>query len=91
MDREHAHRLWQSTLALKLVPAGPAALASLQAEWRAAGISQPDQERVLAAVREEPGDLERRQRLVRETRTLIRASGFDPDLLSTPAAGMRGL
>lgn len=91
MEREHAHHLWQSTLALGLVPTDPAALAPLQDVWRKAGLSAATQERLLGAAREETGDLERRQRLVRETRRVIRDAGFDPDLLSTPAARMLGL
>jgi len=91
MDREGAHHLWQSTLALGLLPAGPSALRPLRTLWDAAGLTAAAQERLVGAAAEETGDLERRQRLVRETRGVIHAAGFDPDLLSTPAAGMRGL
>jgi|GEM_PF-6145002 len=91
MDRERAHRLWQSTLDLRLLGDAPEAFEALRALWRDAGVADVDQARLLKAVSGEPGALERRQRVIRETRRLIRDAGFDSDLLSTPAAGMRGL
>lgn len=91
MDREGAHRLWQGTLGLGPLAADAPSRARLQALWRAAGVPGGEVERLLAALPLEAGDLERRHRVVRETRRWIRAAGFDPDLLSTPAAGMRGL
>lgn len=89
MERESAHRLWQSTLAFRLL--GEDAARDLGAVWSDCGVSAAQQERLAAALRSGSGPLERREAVIRETRRLIREAGFDPDLLSTPAAGMRGL
>lgn len=91
MDREQAHRLWQATLALRPLGTQPETFEALGALWRQAGVADADQARLLAALSAEQGSLERRELVVREMRRLIRAAGFEPDLLSTPAAGMRGL
>lgn len=91
MDRERAHRLWRSTLALGLMGDDPESFEQLEALWRDTGVRDSEQECIRRAVSRESGALERRQRVIRETRRLIRQAGFDPDLLSTPAAGMSGL
>jgi hypothetical protein len=58
--------------------------------WAEAGLGSADLEGLRQALAED-GDLARREALIRRTRLCIRRAGFDPDLLSTPAAGMRGI
>lgn len=90
MDRAQAHRLWLSTLSLGLVGADDATRRRLEAVWRQAGLDDADTGPLRDAL-SVADDLQRRTRIVRETRAAIRRAGFDPDLLSTPAANMQGL
>ncbi len=88
MTREQALRLWVGTLSRKQAPAS--ATAELLSLWAQAGLDDGDR-RALAQALREPDDSERRRHLIRQTRRLIIRSGHDVDLLSTPAANMRGL
>ena len=90
MDRAQAFRLWFATLELGLPDDAPATRARLQELWSAAGLDGAEREQLLGALGL-PDDLGRRGELIRRTRVCIRRAGFDPDLLSTPAAGMRGI
>lgn len=91
MDRERAHSLWQAVLEQREVPERPAEWEPLFSLWRGAGATAADCERLSAALRGATDPLQRRAVLVRQARRLIREAGLDPDLLSTPAAPMRGL
>ncbi len=86
MDRTQAHRLWFQTLSLREVGDGP----ELRALWAEAGLG-PDDIRALADAVAIPDDSDRRRAVIRATRLTIRHRGYDPDTLSTPAAGMRGI
>lgn len=90
MDRGQALRLWFGTLGLGADLEGPEARRRLEELWAQAGLGPKDREALAQALAMD-GDLARRDALVRRTRLCIRRAGFDPDLLSTPAAGMRGL
>lgn len=87
MDHQQAHRLWFSTLALGRDDLGAD---RLQGIWGEAGLTASET-RPLAAVLEEADVDERRRRLIQRTRLLLIGAGYTPDLLSTPAARMRGL
>ena len=88
MDRGQALRLWIGTLELGLD--GPETRRRLEDLWIHAGLAAAELEPLRRALAE-GDDLVRRENLIRRTRLCIRRAGFDPDLLSTPAAGMRGL
>lgn len=87
MNRGQAHALWFSTLALGREDVVPARLKPL---WSQAGLAAGETE-PLAQVLKEPDVDQRRRVLIRKTRMLLQAAGFVPDLLSTPAAQMRGI
>ncbi len=91
MDGTQAQRLWLGTLALTDLPrlTGARPPHELLGLWEAAGLDGEARERLAAALAADES-LTRRQRLVRETRRLLRLAGYDPDLVTTPAAeGMR--
>lgn len=90
MNRDQACGLWFSTLDLGPVDADPASRSRLEALWTGAGLLPGQREPLLEAVAL-PDRFARRFELVRRTRLCIGAAGFDPALLSTPAATMRGL
>jgi hypothetical protein len=85
VQRGRALQLWWATLGLKEVPAGASGEAQLRPLWTECGLSESDMADLAAAVRAEDG-LERRHQLVRRTRRLIQRYGFDPSILSIPAA-----
>jgi hypothetical protein len=85
MDRTQALRLWHATLALKEVSRGAAGEAELRPLWAEAGLTAADTAPLVAALQVED-DLERRHQLIRRTRLLLLQHGYNPDLLSTPAA-----
>ncbi len=87
MNRRQAHDLWFSTLALGREDVIPARLKPL---WSRAGLLALETEPLTLALKEPDVD-ERRRLLIQTTRRLLQAAGFVPDLLSTPAAQMRGL
>ena len=87
MTRRQAHALWFDTLALGREDVLPARLKDL---WNKAGLTRHETEGVAGALTESDVD-ERRRQVIQQTRTVLRLAGFDPDLLSTPAATMRGL
>lgn len=87
MTRQQAHTLWFETLALGREDLLPNRLKPL---WSKVGLAAREAAPLEAVFAE--GDVdERRRKLIQQTRLLLRAAGFDPDLLSTPAAQMRGL
>ena len=93
MDGDQARRLWLGTLVLVDLPRlnGPVVRPpeAVSALWEMAGLDEEARQRLRAALTAEES-LTRRQRLVHETRRLLRLAGYDPDLLTTPAAeGMR--
>ncbi len=88
MSNDAAMRLWFGTVSLREVPAS--ASPALQELWRAGGLTETER-RVLGATLRLEDDSERRRSLIRATRHLIRQAGYNVDLLSTPAAPMRGL
>lgn len=89
MDRDQARRLWFHTLELHLPADDAATRSGLAGLWSAAGTGAIPAD-ILEALAL-PDELDRRRAVVRRTRLHILAAGHDPDLLSTPAAGMRGL
>lgn len=86
MNRTQAHRLWFATLSLKEVQEG----ADLRALWADAGLEAAETG-PLASALQTPDPSDRRRALIRQTRLCIGNHGLDPDTLSTPAAGMRGI
>jgi hypothetical protein len=90
MDRTQALRLWLGTLEQGLVGGDAETRGRLEGLWAGCGLDAAEAAAVRASL-DAPDELARRERLVRATRGCIRRAGHDPDLLSTPAAGMRGL
>lgn len=93
MTREQALALWLMTLRSRAPAssdAGPAP-AMLVSAWRDAGLGPDDDAALTAAWRKPDDPWARREAMIRATRALIVAHGFDVDTLTTPAAGMRGL
>ena len=93
MDGAQAQRLWLGTLALadlpRLIGAETRPPDAVRALWEMAGLDDEACQRLRAALAAEES-LTRRQRLVRETRRVLRLDGHDPDMLTTRAAeGMR--
>lgn len=88
MSNDAAMRLWFGTLSLREVPqtASPVMLEL----WRSAGLTEAERRALGATLRLED-DSERRRSLIRTTRHLLHQAGYNVDLLSTPAAPMRGL
>jgi hypothetical protein len=90
MTREQARSLWLSTLALPELPPGEGQGPLLQGIWDAAGLAAGDRAGLTQALRGDDA-LARREALVRATRRLLAAHGYEVDLLTTPAAAMRGI
>ena len=90
MNREQALRLWLSTLATREIPTGDGPGRDLLSVWEGVGLVAGERAALAQALRA-PDGLARREALVRATRRVIHASGFDVDVLSTPAARMWGI
>ena len=90
MNREQALRLWLSTLATREIPTGDGPDRDLLGVWDGVGLVASERAALAQALRA-PDALGRREALVRATRRVIQFRGFDVDVLSTPAARMRGI
>ncbi len=86
MNRAQAHKLWFDTLALGL----DLEVSALGRMWQEAGLGG-EETAALGVALEQPDRGEARRRLIRKTREVLLEQGWDPDLISTPAAPMRGL